>query len=66
LWGKSSDSLRQRLRRGTFGDIFYLDKYLFLIRDTEGMSRKEIEKVIKPFLQSYQHTVDGLLYRLAE
>ena len=27
LWGKSGDSLRQRLRRGTFGDVFYLDKY---------------------------------------
>ena len=27
LWGKSSNSLRQRLRRGTFGDVFYLDKY---------------------------------------
>ena len=27
LWGKSSDSLRQRLRRGTFGDVFYFDKY---------------------------------------
>ena len=26
LWGKSSDSLRQRLRRKTFQDIFYLDK----------------------------------------
>ena len=27
LWGKSSDSLRQRLRRKTFGDVFYLDKH---------------------------------------
>ena len=26
LWGKSSDSLRQRLRRKTFRDVFYLDK----------------------------------------
>ena len=27
LWGKSSDSLRQRLRRKTFQDGFHLNKY---------------------------------------
>ena len=58
LWGKSSDSLRQGLRRGTFGDVFYLDKYQAeKIGLCWGNARGYVSKRGRPFISINNPTI---------